>query len=370
MSDYIAEELALLDQTDREFESINTLTNELLVHHETIDALNTHGVNPTALRIMVTTGLLSGTSLHAMALESQSAHLPTSVETQMAVEALTDKIKVKMAEWSAKIITFFNDKNDKLGEVIKGLNTKLKAAAQKASEKIFGDKDGAKQYAKAHPYKTIALALAAAVVAIGVLHFTAQYFPAFKDAAAVPKFMTKLSSMINAIKWPFGKVAAVLANSSTKVKLTVGAVGTVAVVGTVLELAWNKDKILKTIHDYGTLEHGLWSVWDGIKSKTVNALKDSWTMVKGTGAAVYHGGLFGYHTVNDVSPATRALSTVASMSLATFAVIVTGIGYLMYQLVKNIVVVAFRLACMTMVALGGATDNLSEVKQEESGSFI
>lgn len=182
------------------------------------------GINASALGIMKATGLLVGTSLDTIAMESAK-----DIERDVAVEALQEATKTKVAEWSAKIMVFMKNTVNVTNDLISTVRAKIKATSQiiaEKSEKIF---DESLAYAKAHPYKTILGVLAAAALTVAVIKFASTGAPGVDCKGSVLKsYLDKIKAMAKDIKSPFGKVTSVSGGdevTSNLIKYTETAMG-------------------------------------------------------------------------------------------------------------------------------------------------
>lgn len=346
---------AALLALDDDFLELDQLGTEVLQLGNTAHAIETFGLNPAAVEIMSATGLLSGTSLNAIALES--------VNDNMALESILDSLKDKMTTWSAKVLNLFSETGGKVLTTLKGLWTRLKASTEVVKKKVFDTTDKAQRYAKAHPYKTLAAALTAAVAVTGIVAFAARGLPSYRNAKELPRFMEKLVEMIGKIRWPFGPVVPKLINGGKKIAVTAAAATAAAGVATIAKLGWSRMNVESLDHTFDKIYDGIVDGWKHSQEKTVRVLKDGWTIAKGMyrgitmGASVgYNSGIEGPHErMTNAENAKHMLDGVGGILLATFAVGVVSVGYVLYHLVRTIVCGAFRLVNATMNALSNSS---------------
>jgi ElaB/YqjD/DUF883 family membrane-anchored ribosome-binding protein len=195
---------AELDMIEQESFGIESLVNEISMLAGAQDAIAAHGFNPTAAAIMQTTGLLSGTSLDTIALESINFTNGESDESKMALETLGDKIKEKGAQWAAKIVSVAKNTGDKIMGVLTPLYTKITGLISSAASASWDGAKAAGRTVKAHPYKTAAAVVAAVVAVAGVVAFASGAPAAGAKVDVLRKFSNDLLGKVRGVKWPFG----------------------------------------------------------------------------------------------------------------------------------------------------------------------
>lgn len=339
-------------------DGIGELDQELYQLLSAAHSLETFGMNPTAFAIGQATNLWTGTSLQALAVENFSFQGPHDAETAMAMEALTDKIKDKMAMWSAKVLNFVKNVGDNVTGILSGMWDKLSAASKDLTTKAWDKAKVAGKTIKAHPYKTIAAVAAAAVAVAAIVAMVAAGQPgAFANESALQSFMYKMKDMINGIKWPFGKLSA---------NVVEGTFSDVAHKSFRLSYAMEASdataKASATIDKLG---------WGQAAARAVSGqLSRVWTILKtGIGTA---GGkvLAGVKAINDIGgdmpdKVAGKVADVTKSKLAGWAsskivekmymTALWSIVGVMYHLLKDVVLTAFRMVTDTFTSLKPAT---------------
>lgn len=207
-------EMAVMEEVETDMAMIETLGQEMAMIENSIVAIESYGINPSAMAILQTTGLLSDTVLEAVGIESLGYAGPKSDETAIALEALADKGEAKKTSWAAKIVSMAKGVADKVMSVLGGIWSKITSVTKAVAGYTWDKVKAGAAVVKAHPYKTIIAVVAAIAAVAGIVAFTATSGPAVlavpagKGVNAMIKFSEAVASKVNAIKWPFGKVAA------------------------------------------------------------------------------------------------------------------------------------------------------------------
>lgn len=340
-------------------DDIDSLGDEILLYENIANVLQTHGMSRTTFSILKGLGLL--TSVSSIALESLNDD-----DTPVAIESLIDDVKTKLSKWSAKVVSFVTSTKDKFIDMFDSLMDKLKGSTNKAVSHFSENKDNAKKYVKAHPYKTIAVGLLAAAAALAVGAFVFKAFPMFSQAVKIPKFIQTVGTMISKIKYPFGKIAVAYSNGGTKMKVAIAAGGAAATMGTIGGLGWTKDKITEIYRDYSKTQINADTITKGSLEITKN-------IVKGTGTAVaktVQGGASsfsqGYHFGTETKEPVRVLNGTVAMSFTAFSVIVASAMYAVWKLISGVVIGALKVTCVTIHALSNPKDS----DDDDDGEFL
>lgn len=353
-----------LDSYETDLNELEHLGSELSQYQDSVIALDQYGLNPTSFSILKTTGLLTGTALEALAVESVGIHNGCDSETLIAIESLIDKAKEKTAEWAAKLITFFKEGPSKVIDHITDLYNRIKDKANTLKETLFSKANSAKLYVKAHPYKTVAMALAAAIIVIGIVTFTTRAIPTYKNASQLPAVLHKVDGMLDKVKWPFGKIVTTFNSAGTKMKIAIAGVTAVPAAMTVAHLGWSDLALSGAAGQASKLSTETTGVWPAFKRATVSVASTAYTMAKGIVQGGITGAKAGWYPIkqvqpsdlyNPIPPLLRLMVAGAGMTLGAFSVAVVSITYLIYQLIKGIVVGTLNLLHGTCVALGDAS---------------
>lgn len=207
-------EMAVMEEVESDMAMIESLGQEMSMIENSIVAIESYGINPSAMAILQTTGLLSDTVLEAVGIESLGYAGPKSDETAIALEALADKGEAKKTSWAAKIVSMAKGVADKVMSVLGGIWNKITSVTKAVAGYTWDKVKAGAAVVKAHPYKTIIAVVAAIAAVAGIVAFTATSGPAVlavpagKGVNAMIKFSEAVASKVNAIKWPFGKIGA------------------------------------------------------------------------------------------------------------------------------------------------------------------
>lgn len=323
-------------------QELDSLEAEMNTLAQSMFAVETYGINPTAVHIMRTTGLLEGTSIASLGLEAFGYEAPDHPDSQMALEALGEKMKEKAAQWSAKIVSMASSFGTKVMGVLNPIWEKITASVTTLSSAAWDKAKAAGKVVKAHPYKTIIGVILAVAAAAGVVLYGAQAMPAITaKQAQVTKYVTDMVSSINKIKNPFGSVSAKVAEGGAKFVVTIKNGASVAKgvamdkldwtasmvksCGTQLGRAWSITK--KGVTDFGTRAQKVGqSVKSGAKFASdaagASSLIVSAKVAKASGsvkAGVAAGALWGTAVVQGI------ISTVVGLAKLAYGVIVAGL---------------------------------------------
>ena len=330
------------DEVAADEADIENLEAELNLIAQSAFAIESYGVNPTAIHIMRSYGLLEGTSISSLGLEAFGYEAPDHPESQMALEALGEKMKEKAAQWSAKIVSASKNIGEKAMGVLTGLWDKITASSTKLASAAWDKAKEAGKVVKAHPYKTILAVILAIGAAAAAVVFGAQYLPALSSKqAAVTKFTSDMVAKINGINWPFGSIKASVAEGGAKFAVQIKNAGSTAKAVALNKLDWTATMVKSAQGQIGrawtTTKQGV-SAFGAKAAKFGESIKDgaqfakdavgasslvvSAKAAKVTGsvkAGVAAGGLWGMAVVNGI------ISTVVSMAKLVYGVIANGL---------------------------------------------
>lgn len=335
-----------LDKDIVELDNVETQLSQL---YECERAVRNFGMNRTALQIMCSAGLMSTTALGSMGLESMNDNTMSAKDSQIATEALGEMVKQKAAEWAAKVIAFFSKAIKKVTELVGSLWTKISDSAKVLGEKTWDGAVAAKNYVKAHPYKTILMVLAAAAVVVGIVGFVTGSAPGVGcTRAALASFMNKIRTMASGIKLPFGKVVTDTVGDGDIVQMALKNMGpNVPVEGSLGVLGWTKasfEAITKQSkhlwESFGTVIKPIWEKYIKPVERVVSAVgffpKVAADKVKGlTGSRVL---TWGTETV------------IGSVYYPILMRVLTNV----FAMIKAIVIKAFTMVKDTFTALKSA----------------
>jgi ElaB/YqjD/DUF883 family membrane-anchored ribosome-binding protein len=195
----------VVDADDAE---ISMLMQEVGQLNQVGEALETYGMAPSTVAVMQISGLLSGTALESLGLESVQMSRGSDPECQMAIEALGEKIKEKSAAVAAKILHVAKSGAEKVLSLLTPLYNGVTGLVKKLTGAAWDAAKASGNRIKAHPYQTIAAVVAAMGVVAGIV-MVAGGAPAMTDNITVLRnYVGKIAADIGKIKWPFGKLSA------------------------------------------------------------------------------------------------------------------------------------------------------------------
>lgn len=353
-----------LNMIEQEAGKIGQLYTEMTQLLDAGVAVESFGFNPTAAAIMQSTGLLAGTALESLGLESISVSAGADAESEMALEALGEKMKERAAQWGAKIISVVKNSGEKVLGVLEPLFTKIGGLASKLTEKAWDKAKTAGAVARAHPYKTIAAVIASIAAVAGIVAFVASGAPAPGAKIDVLKSMlVAVKDRIAGIKFPGGKITATLSAAGDRIVLGFEKASGVAKEAALTALGWSQPAV-KAIS--GQLDRAWAAVktsWGALGKRTTSIANSVINtagevvmggVATGTMAAQVAGG-----TAAKVLPAGKASGFVAKMvgSQVGFAaggayiMSIVGIVASMFRLTRFVVIGGFRMIAATLRAL-------------------
>ena len=228
------------------------------------DAIVQYGLTQSALAILKSSRYYNDTALSTLGLEAiDPSH------DEIALEAIGNDIREKSAQWSAKIIGFFNDGTKAITEKISSLWDSVKAKIEPFTTAAWDAAKSAASVVKAHPYKTILIALAAVASAFAVVSFVGTSLPVGAVTnGKMQSFMLRLQTAYSNINLPAGKMKTIASMDGRLVLATIETAEKPIVGGSVASLGWTLNTA-KAI--YTKANH----VFDG----GVKALGSFWTKV-------------------------------------------------------------------------------------------
>ena len=222
-ADDVAEDAAIdadIDEDQCDDETISQLFDRLDTIQLSVAAVDQFGMNPAALAISQSTGLLAGTSLYTMGCENFGTD--AELEKQMGLESLASageavveklggKLLARAGGWGTKLIGIVT----KSGEAVAKAEAKVAGEAAGAAAKAgttFGRKaasetgEAAAKGAGRGGVQT-ALMIAAAIATVGAnVTMATRQLPKEASEGAVKGWFGKIRQAIAGIKWPFGKL--------------------------------------------------------------------------------------------------------------------------------------------------------------------
>ncbi len=331
---------------------LDLIGGDILTLTDTYTTIKKYGLNKTSLSLVKHLNLLSESSI--LGLESSGTHLDITI----ALEDIKEKIKESVSKWSEKLASFIKNSSSKITGTITSLMDRMKTAMSSVKTKIFENVDSAKNYARVHPYKTLAKALTAALATMAVLGFVIKGLPSLKTPDNLNPFMSKIYDMINKIDWPFGKIAANLSNRGNRISVAIAGITLAAGTGIITKLGYTRAGLDFLGNSLSRIGGNLRSMWPDIQNKSSEIFSGLKTITSGMGYAYKKGEAVGSQTNDDYrykSPVVRATVTAGTISLTVLSVAVVSIGYVMFKLITSVVIGTIKLFCATLNKLIGSS---------------
>jgi hypothetical protein len=325
-------------------------------------AIENFGINPSSLGVLQATGLLSGTSLDALALESMSG--AAEAETDLALEALGEKIKEKAGAWSAKILNFTKNVGSKTLAVITGLWNTVSNTAKSLTASAWDKTKAAGAVIKAHPYKTLAAVAASIAVVASILVLVTGGAPAVGAKVDVIKsFLMKIVDNIKKINFPGAKITAKLNAAGDRIVIETIKAGLVVEQAAVSALGWTETAVKAIGSQLGRAVTHVKDGWGALGTKATKLGGTVVDVAKTTGKAVNAGARgagFGAQAATGSALKSAGASANLVKDASTAAGIMGAAGYYAYligvltscyQLTKFVVIGGLRMVSSTFSAL-------------------
>jgi hypothetical protein len=328
---------------------------EVSIHQLTncANLVSFHGINASALGILKAHNLLTGSSLEVVALESVRRE-----DTIVAVESLSESTKTKVAEWSAKVLSFIKNTFNKTVDFVSTLRAKITASAKTIGDKSVELLDKGVAYAKAHPYKTILGVLAAAALTVAVIRFASMSAPGVDcKGSQLKAYFDKIKTMTKSIQSPFTKVSKVQggedAVTSSIIEFTNNALSnTPASPQKLSALGWTKANFTNTVKQI-----------EGLFDSFTTVMKPFWdNVIKPIDKVVSTVGFFPKVVGDKIKEktSTRAIPWVAEKVVASvYYPIMIKLFKSLWELVKAFVVKAFEVINTTFNSLKNSKEEAS-----------
>lgn len=333
-----------LDEDVAEIENIEQSMNRLT---DAMHIIESFGVNDTTVALLQTTQLMTSTSLGNMATESLGRCYPRDAATGVALEALGGELLNKAKEWAAKIVSSVANAAAMVGRGIMKVVNGIGAFTKFIAGKTWDGAKAATEVVKAHPYKTIIAVLAAAAAIVAIVVFVPVSIPSVGAAgSAMTTFMSKLQSMYNAIKWPFGKVTTtpVMNGRAIVAKLDTAKDAMVLKAATSQSLGWSYSAVTSVVGQITKSTEGIRKAGTTVWTKVVKPAEKAVSKVA-----------FAPNALGDKVKA-RTGSKIASWATENLAgkiyyPILFKVGMNLYQMIKAIVLKAFNMVVSTLNAI-------------------
>lgn len=352
---------ASIDANEQEIELLDT---EMRMLTDSALAIEQFGFNPTTAAIMQTTGLLNGTALESLGLESITVSAGDSAESQLALESVLGKIAEKTTQWAAKILHVAKMSGEGVISVLTPLWKKISGMVSAIGEKAWDKTKAAGAVVAAHPYATIASVIASAAAVAGLVAFVASGAPAPGAKLDVFKsFVNTVRDHLGRIKFPGGKLVAKISESGTKIMVVFEKSKDVVKGAALSSLGWSQTAVKAMSGQLNRAWDALQQSWTALGTRSMKLVRGAGDLTKevfvGAEFVGVAGGVAGKELASKVvgtSKAGRAVSTVAGyaasriVTSAYFGAIISLIG-LMFRITKYVVVGGFRMIASTLKAI-------------------
>ena len=178
-------------------------------------------------------GLLNGASIAAME--------QYGIGNVASTEALLTSIKDKMREWAAKAVASIKVTNTTLRNKLSALMEKITSKLTPMIDAIKAGKVKATKTVKAHPYATVAAALAAALAVGAVIATCTGVLTLSGGTAAIAGAIQTITKAIGGLKIPFGKFS--VSNVKNTVRVAFQKTPVQEATGTLETLGFSNDNI-------------------------------------------------------------------------------------------------------------------------------
>lgn len=346
-----------LDQLDQESFAVEGLMQEIGMLADTSMAIENFGFNPTAAGIMKATGLLNGTALESLGLESISFTGGTHPESQLAIESLGEKIKEKAAQLSAKVLNIAKNSGEKIMAVLNPLWNKIEETTKSLTSAAWDKTKMAGATVRAHPFATVAAVIAAVAAVAGIVAFMASGAPASgAKVDAMKSFLGKVAGDISKIKFPGGTIKAAVNSAGTRVVTTFVASKDVAKAVAADSLGWTANSVKVMQGQLGRAWNLIKHAWSALGTRAIklagSAVKGYETVVEGSANATIKGAskVLGNSTAGTVG--SHFLGGVAA-GIAGHAYVTAIVGAVLtaVHLTRFVVVSGLKMIAATLRAI-------------------
>lgn len=211
-----------LKDLDAQARTLDNLETQLYRLQDVSSVISSYGLTASGVELLKSTSLMTTTALESLGITALAANDQADATKAIALEALAEDARAKAAEWSAKVVAAMVNGAKAIMTTLDPLFTKVTEMVKTLGEKTW---DGAKfvgSAIKAHPYKTILIALTAAIAVVGIMSFVGTGFSATAMTnGALTTSVEKLTQLYRGIKWPFGKIKTTVTQGGLAVKATI-----------------------------------------------------------------------------------------------------------------------------------------------------
>lgn len=256
---------------EHEFSRINDVEQEVVQLFNQGNRIESEGLKPEDLKSLQMNKLLQGTALEYFIPEIFESSDFDDQEKSIALEALTTKIKDKMIEWSARILTFIKNLNNKILKATTELWEKLENNISSLINNSWDKAKSLEKEIKTHPYKTAAIVVGSIVAVAAIITFTGPAISTGKDALS--NLILRLKAALEAFKSPLVKVGVEVSESGV-LKASVENLTSIEMVsGNASKLSWSQTAVKLLFNKLKGAWRNIVSGVLTIGSKAINLVK-------------------------------------------------------------------------------------------------
>jgi len=356
-------EMTIMEEVESDVIAIEQYGRDMAMIADSIVAIESFGINPSAIAILQTTGLLTDTVLEAVGVESLGYAGPKDDQTLIALEALEAKGDDKAASWSAKIMSMAKSVGSKIMSVLGSIWEKITGTVKAIGGYTWDKAKAAGAVVKAHPYKTILAVVVAIAAVAGITVFISGGLPALAASTKTGdmankaiKFGQTVAAKVNSIKWPFGKVAAEAAEKTGKLSLTVTSNMAAPEAAALGKMGWTST-VVKGV------ESTLGRAWGSIKTGAEALGSSTTSYAKTFSESAWDSASRVNETLVKVQKGNNGFITAKSagtnFGIVAAAGLTVGIIKFVYGLIFKVVAAGLRVIYNTMKAIANAVKGSS-----------
>jgi hypothetical protein len=336
MSVYLSDPfITHLDELKTDTRKITNHIYDLSHIYLTVDRL---GLTDSTLSSIRSSRLLSSTAIETIATESLSSRSDNGTASEIALESIKEAIKIKITQWSAKILSVVKSTIDKLTNITAPIFSKIKEKMSGLRKGTYNALKASKDVIKTHPYKTATAAIASILVVAGIIAYATGHFPkSGSSASVVDSYYTRLKTMINGIKSPVGTIKADISKTTG---LTISSMTHPVdpVSGTAVDLGWTKSATDSFINNTQSMMDSMSSSWKSFESTSIATSKSMESNINS---------LLGRESYDDFDEGPTVVETIVKIAKA------------IYYIVKALVVICLSIISSVFGVIGHIYDNTS-----------
>lgn len=256
---------------DSELSSILELKNELQRHIDIYDNIVVYGSSLTTLSLLKSQRLLSSSSTHAIAIE-QFKSIPTVDLDDLALEGILSSIVDKYSLWKSKLEDLAENGLDKVISDIEPIYNNAIETIQSVIDSGVTASNEISKTVKAHPYKTIVVAVTTIATVIGIVMFVTRGFPNISTISTnFSLFTKKLRSLVISIRSPFNQTVSI--SKTTGIPKVVVGRGPDPIISTIGELGYTRASLINIVGRLRSLWRELLQTIGSFKRRIVSVVR-------------------------------------------------------------------------------------------------